>query len=123
MLRRKFIQTLMILTSSAPVVAWGSQARASGGPSGASSSNDASSSGGASNSGGASSNSGASNSGGASSGTGASANGASMNGASVADSNGASLYCSADGSCTQESKDGLASVNDNDLDDVLKSFQ
>lgn len=113
MLRRKFIQTMLIASSASAMALIGSTARASGGASGGGDSDNGASrsSGGASvNSGGASRSSG----------------GASINsgGASVnRDGTGASLYCDVNGNCVQETYDGLNTVTDNDLDDLLQSFQ
>ena len=104
MLRRKFMQLMIVASSSSALAAIGSTARASGGAS--------------RNSGGASSNDGGAsrNSGGASSNDG----GASRN------SGGASIYCATDANgqqtCQKETYDGLSTVTDSDLDDVLKSF-
>lgn len=107
MLRRKFLQTLMIASSFGAMAMMSSTARASGGASGGG--------GGSSSGGGASS-----SSGGASSSSG----GASSNsGSSYAQGRGASVYCDANGACTQESRDGLTPVSDNDLDSLLSSFK
>jgi hypothetical protein len=90
MLRRKFMQLMIVASSSSALAAIGSTARASGGAS--------------RNSGGASRNDG----------------GASRN------SGGASIYCATDANgqqtCQKETYDGLSTVTDSDLDDVLKSF-
>ena len=120
MLRRKFIQTMLIASSASAMALIGSTARASGGASGGGDSDNGASrsSGGASvNSGGASQSSG---------GASRSSGGASINsgGASVnRDGTGASLYCDVNGNCVQETYDGLNTVTDNDLDDLLQSFQ
>ncbi len=91
MLRRKFMQLIIVASSSSALAAIGSTARASGGAS--------------------------RNDGGASivhSGTGETHSG------------GASVYCATDATgqqtCQQETYDGLSTVTDSDLDDVLKSF-
>ena len=76
MLRRKFMQLMIVASSSSALAAIGSTARASGG--------------------------------------------ASRN------SGGASIYCATDANgqqtCQKETYDGLSTVTDSDLDDVLKSF-
>ena len=93
MLRRKFMQLMLVASSSSALALVGTTARASGGTS----SDDSGS--GASRSGGGSSRSGGGR---------------------------ASIYCATDANgqqnCQQETSDGLSSVNDSDLDDVLKSF-
>jgi hypothetical protein len=132
MLRRKFMQLVLVASSSSALSVLGTVARASG----AASRNDSS---GASrnDSSGASRNdsSGASRN----DSSGASRNdsgGASRNdssGASRNDSSGASrshsggsVYCATDANgqqtCQTESSDGLSTVSDSDLDDVLQSF-
>ena len=108
MLRRKFMQLVLVASSSSALSVLGTVARASGGASrndsGGASRNDP---GGASrnDSGGASRN----NSG----------------GASRIGSRG-SVYCATDANgqqtCRTETSDGLSNVDDSDLDDVLKSF-
>lgn len=117
MLRRKFIQTLIIATSFGGMATISSAARASGGASSSSGSGASSS-----NSGGASSSSGGASSsrGGASSSRGGAS---SSSGGASRNSGGASIYCDANGTCTQETHDGLTSVSDQDLDDLLKSFK
>ena len=130
MLRRKILQLVLASAATSTLALMGTAVRASGGASrndsGASrndtgaSRNDSS---GASrnDSGGASRN----DSGGASrnDSSGASRNdsgGASRNGS------GASVYCATDANgqqtCRNETSDGLSSVSDSDLDDVLRSF-
>ena len=93
MLRRKFMQLMLVASFSSALALVGTTARASGGASSNDSGGGASvSSGGASRSGGAR----------------------------------ASIYCATDANgqqnCQEETSDGLSSVNDSDLDDVLKSF-
>ena len=132
MLRRKFMQLVLVASSSSALSVLGTVARASGGAS----SND--SSGASSNdSSGASRNdsSGASRN----DSSGASRNdssGASRNDSSGTSSNdssgasrsnsGGSVYCATDANgqqtCQTESSDGLSTVSDSDLDDVLQSF-
>ena len=84
MLRRKFMQLVLVASSSSALSVLGTVARASGGAS----RND---------SGGASRN-----------------------------DSGGSVYCATDANgqqtCQTESSDGLSTVSDSDLDDVLKSF-
>jgi hypothetical protein len=119
MLRRKFMQLIIVASSSSALATIGSTARASGGASnndGGASRND----GGASrNDGGASRNDGGAsrNDGGASIG---------HSGTGETHSGGASVYCATDATgqqtCQQETYDGLSTVTDSDLDDVLKSF-
>ena len=98
MLRRKFMQLIIVASSSSALAAIGSTARASGGAS--------------RNDGGASRNDG----------------GASIghSGTGETHSGGASVYCATDATgqqtCQQETYDGLSTVTDSDLDDVLKSF-
>ena len=124
MLRRKFMQLMLVASSSSALSVLGTVARASGGAS----RNDSS---GASrnDSGGASRNdsSGASRN----DSSGASRNdsgGASRNDSSGASrsNSGGSVYCATDANgqqtCRTETSDGLSNVDDSDLDDVLKSF-
>ena len=124
MLRRKFMQLVLVASSSSALSVLGTVARASG----AASRNDT---GGASrnDSSGASRN----DTGGASrnDSSGASRNdtgGASRNDSSGASrsNSGGSVYCATDANgqqtCQTESSDGLSTVSDSDLDDVLKSF-
>ena len=98
MLRRKFMQLIIVASSSSALAAIGSTAHASGGAS--------------RNDGGASRNDG----------------GASIvhSGTGETHSGGASVYCATDATgqqtCQQETYDGLSTVTDSDLDDVLKSF-
>ena len=98
MLRRKILQLVLASAATSTLALMGTAVRASGGAS----RNDS----------GASRND-----------TGASRNdssGASRNGS------GASVYCATDASgqktCRNETSDGLSSVSDSDLDDVLRSF-
>ena len=108
MLRRKFMQLVLVASSSSALSVLGTVARASGGAS----RND---SGGASrnDSGGASRND---------------SGGASRNDSGGASRNGSrgSVYCATDANgqqtCRTETSDGLSNVDDSDLDDVLKSF-
>ena len=92
MLRRKFMQLVLVASSSSALSVLGTVARASG----AASRNDSS---------------------------GASRNDSS--GASRSNSGG-SVYCATDANgqqtCQTESSDGLSTVSDSDLDDVLQSF-
>jgi len=92
MLRRKFMQLVLVASSSSALSVLGTVARASGGAS----RND---------SGGASRND--------------------SSGASRSNSGG-SVYCATDANgqqaCQNETSDGLSTVSDSDLDDVLKSF-
>ena len=105
MLRRKFMQLIIVASSSSALATIGSTARASGGAS--------------NNDGGASRNDGGAsrNDGGASIG---------HSGTGETHSGGASVYCATDATgqqtCQQETYDGLSTVTDSDLDDVLKSF-
>ena len=108
MLRRKFMQLVLVASSSSALSVLGTVARASGGAS----RND---------SGGASRNDS----------SGASRNdtgGASRNDSSGASrsNSGGSVYCATDANgqqtCQTESSDGLSTVSDSDLDDVLQSF-
>jgi hypothetical protein len=124
MLRRKFMQLVLVASSSSALSVLGTVARASGGASrndsGGASRNDSS---GASrnDSGGASRNdtSGASRN---------DSGGASRNDSGGASRNGSrgSVYCATDANgqqtCRTETSDGLSNVDDSDLDDVLKSF-
>ena len=124
MLRRKFMQLVLVASSSSALSVLGTVARASGGAS----SNDT---GGASrnDTGGASRNdsSGASrnDTGGASRNDASGASGNDSSGASRSNSGG-SVYCATDANgqqtCQTESSDGLSTVSDSDLDDVLQSF-
>ena len=124
MLRRKFMQLVLVASSSSALSVLGTVARASGGASrndsGGASRNDSS---GASrnDTGGASRNDS----------SGASRNdtgGASRNDSSGASrsNSGGSVYCATDANgqqtCQTESSDGLSTVSDSDLDDVLQSF-
>ena len=107
MLRRKFMQLMLVASFSSALALVGTTARASGGASSNDSGGGASvSSGGASRSGGGAS--------------------ISSGGASRSGGGRASIYCATDANgqqnCQQETSDGLSSVNDSDLDDVLKSF-
>jgi hypothetical protein len=116
MLRRKFMQLVLVASSSSALSVLGTVARASGGASrndsGGASRNDSS---GASrnDSGGASRND---------------SGGASRNDSGGASRNGSrgSVYCATDANgqqtCRTETSDGLSNVDDSDLDDVLKSF-
>src|SRR6056300_1321405 len=106
MLRRKILQLVLASAATSTLALMGTAVRASGGAS----RNDS----------GASRND-----------TGASRNdsgGASRNDASGASRNGsgASVYCATDANgqqtCRNETSDGLSSVSDSDLDDVLRSF-
>lgn len=108
MIRRKFIQlSLMVLSSSAALAVAG-MAQASGGTSGASR-NDSTS--GASRN---DSTSGASRSNDAGVGSGS--------GTSIREGGG-SLYCNDQGICQRIAHDGLKTINDNDLANVLESFK
>ena len=108
MIRRKFIQlSLMVLSSSAALAVAG-MAQASGGTSGASR-NDSTS--GASRN---DSTSGASRSNDAGAGSGS--------GTSIREGGG-SLYCNDQGICQRIAHDGLKTINDNDLANVLESFK
>jgi hypothetical protein len=124
MLRRKFMQLVLVASSSSALSVLGTVARASGGAS----RNDSSGASRNDSSGGSSNDS-----------SGASrydSSGASRNdssGASRNDSSGASrsnsggsVYCATDANgqqtCQTESSDGLSTVSDSDLDDVLQSF-
>ena len=104
MLRRKFMQLVLVASSSSALSVLGTVARASGGESGGASRND---------SGGASRND---------------SGGASRNDSGGASRNGSrgSVYCATDANgqqtCRTETSDGLSNVDDSDLDDVLKSF-
>ena len=132
MLRRKFMQLVLVASSSSALSVLGTVARASGGASRNDSSgasrNDSS---GASrnDSSGASRNdsSGASrnDSGGASRNDSSGASRNDSGGASRSNSGG-SVYCATDANgqqtCQTESSDGLSTVSDSDLDDVLQSF-
>ena len=143
MLRRKFMQLVLVASSSGALAVLGTTARASGGASrndnGASvshSESNESHSGGASvghsesnenHSGGASvghSESNENHSGGAS--IGHSETNESHNGGASRNHAGGSIYCATDANgqqnCRTETSDGLSTVNDSDLDDVLQSF-
>ena len=108
MLRRKFMQLVLVASSSSALSVLGTVARASG----AASRNDSS---GASRNdyGGASRND---------------PSGASRNdtGGASRSNSGASVYCATDANgqqtCQTVSSDGLSTVSDSDLDDVLQSF-
>ena len=108
MLRRKFMQLMLVASSSSALSVLGTVAHASGGAS----RND---------SGGASRN----DSGGASRNDSSGASRNDSGGASRSNSGG-SVYCATDANgqqtCQTESSDGLSTVSDSDLDDVLKSF-
>ena len=116
MLRRKFMQLVLVASSSSALSVLGAVARASGGAS----RNDSS---GASrnDSSGASRN----DSGGASRNDSSGASRNDSGGASRSNSGG-SVYCATDANgqqtCQTESSDGLSTVSDSDLDDVLQSF-
>ena len=92
MLRRKFMQLVLVASSSSALSVLGTVARASGGAS----RNDSS--------------------------------GASRNdsGGASRSNSGGSVYCATDANgqqtCQTESSDGLSTVSDSDLDDVLQSF-
>ena len=92
MLRRKFMQLVLVASSSSALSVLGTVARASG----AASRNDSS--------------------------------GASRNdsGGASRSNSGGSVYCATDANgqqtCQTESSDGLSTVSDSDLDDVLQSF-
>ena len=147
MIRRKFMQLVLVASSSSALAFVGTTAHASGGESG----NDGGASRGGQNeanenhSGGASvgGNSGANenHSGGASIGDNSGANENHSGGASIGghdetnenytaggtpSSTGGSIYCSTNSSgqqnCGQETYDGLTTVTGSDLDDVLQSF-
>ena len=100
MLRRKILQLVLASAATSTLALMGTAVRASGGAS----RND---------SGGASRND---------------SSGASRNDSSGASRNGsgASVYCATDANgqqtCRNETSDGLSSVSDSDLDDVLRSF-
>ena len=124
MLRRKFMQLVLVASSSSALSVLGTVARASG----AASRNDSS---GASrnDTGGASRN----DTGGASRNDSSGASRNDSSGASRNDSSGAShsnsggsVYCATDANgqqtCQTVSSDGLSTVSDSDLDDVLQSF-
>jgi hypothetical protein len=122
MLRRKILQLVLASAATSTLALMGTAVRASGGAS----RND---SGASRNDSGASRNdsSGASRN----DSSGASRNdssGASRNDSSGASRNGsgASVYCATDANgqktCRNETSDGLSSVSDSDLDDVLRSF-
>ena len=122
MLRRKVLQLVLASAATSTLALMGTAVRASGGAS----RND---SGASRNDSGASRNdsSGASRN----DSSGASRNdssGASRNDSSGASRNGsgASVYCATDANgqktCRNETSDGLSSVSDSDLDDVLRSF-
>lgn len=128
MLRRKFMQLVLVASSSGALAVLGTTARASGGASrndngasvGHSESNE-------SHSGGASvghSESNENHSGGAS--IGHSETNESHNGGASRNHAGGSIYCATDANgqqnCRTETSDGLSTVNDSDLDDVLQSF-
>ena len=108
MLRRKILQLLLASAATSTLALMGAAVRASGGASrndsGGASRNDSS---------GASRND---------------SSGASRNDSSGASRNGsgASVYCATDASgqkaCRNETSDGLSSVSDSDLDEVLRSF-
>ena len=108
MLRRKFMQLVLVASTSSALSVLGTVARASGGAS----RNDSS---------GASRNdsSGASRN---------DSSGASRNdsGGASRSNSGGSVYCATDANgqqtCQTESSDGLSTVSDTDLDDVLQSF-
>ena len=108
MLRRKFMQLMLVASSSSALSVLGTVARASGGAS----RNDSS---------GASRN----DSGGASRNDSSGASRNDSSGASRSNSGG-SVYCATDANgqqtCRTETSDGLSNVDDSDLDDVLKSF-
>ena len=108
MLRRKFMQLVLVASSSSALSVLGTVARASG----AASRNDSS---------GASRN----DSGGASRNDSSGASRNDSGGASRSNSGG-SVYCATDANgqqtCQTESSDGLSTVSDSDLDDVLQSF-
>ena len=115
MLRRKFMQLVLVASSSSALSVLGTVARASGGASrndsGGASRNDSS---------GASRN----DTGGASRNDSSGASRNDTGGASRSNSGG-SVYCATDANgqqtCQTESSDGLSTVSDSDLDDVLKS--
>jgi hypothetical protein len=128
MLRRKFMQLVLVASSSGALAVLGTTARASGGASrndngasvGHSESNE-------NHSGGASvghSESNENHSGGAS--IGHSETNESHNGGASRNHAGGSIYCATDANgqqnCRTETSDGLSTVNDSDLDDVLQSF-
>ena len=128
MLRRKFMQLVLVASSSGALAVLGTTARASGGASrndnGASVSHSESNE---SHSGGASvghSESNENHSGGAS--IGHSETNESHNGGASRNHAGGSIYCATDANgqqnCRTETSDGLSTVNDSDLDDVLQSF-
>ena len=114
MLRRKILQLVLASAATSTLALMGAAVRASGGAS----RND---SGASRNDSGASRNdsSGASRN---------DSSGASRNDSSGASRNGsgASVYCATDASgqktCRNETSDGLSSVSDSDLDEVLRSF-
>ena len=121
MLRRKILQLVLASAATSTLALMGTAVRASGGAS----RND---SGASRNDTGASRND---SSGASRNDTGASrneSNGASRNDSSGASRNGsgASVYCATDANgqqtCRNETSDGLSSVSDSDLDDVLRSF-
>jgi len=121
MLRRKILQLVLASAATSTLALMGTAVRASGGAS----RND---SGASRNDTGASRND---SSGASRNDTGASQNessGASRNDSSGASRNGsgASVYCATDANgqqtCRNETSDGLSSVSDSDLDDVLRSF-
>jgi len=121
MLRRKILQLVLASAATSTLALMGTAVRASGGAS----RND---SGASRNDTGASRND---SSGASRNDTGASRNessGASRNDSSGASRNGsgASVYCATDANgqqtCRNETSDGLSSVSDSDLDDVLRSF-
>jgi len=121
MLRRKILQLVLASAATSTLALMGTAVRASGGAS----RND---SGASRNDTGASRND---SSGASRNDTGASRNessGASRNDSSGASRNGsgASVYCATDANgqqtCRNETSDGLSSVSDTDLDDVLRSF-
>jgi hypothetical protein len=117
MIRRKFIQlSLMVLSSSAALAVAG-MAQASGGTSGASRNDSTSGASRNDSTSGASRNdstSGASRSNDAGAGSGS--------GTSIREGGG-SLYCNDQGICQRIAHDGLKTINDNDLANVLESFK
>jgi hypothetical protein len=128
MLRRKFMQLVLVASSSGALAVLGTTARASGGAirndNGASvghSESNENHSGGARD---GHSESNENHSGGDS--IGHSETNESHNGGASRNHAGGSIYCATDANgqqnCRTETSDGLSTVNDSDLDDVLQSF-
>jgi len=124
MLRRKFMQLVLVASSSSALSVLGTVARASGGAS----RNDSSGASRNDSSGGSSNDSSGASRYDSSGASRYDSSGASRNDSSGASrsNSGGSVYCATDANgqqtCQTESSDGLSTVSDSDLDDVLQSF-